>query len=164
MNRIADVLELLTTQHEEIDRLVAIVMDTPDLEDRHRVLDGLAAKLTTHLAIEQELLYPEAASFIAKDVHREVMAEHGEIKRILADLLWLEAEGRHFELRLSALRVLLDGHAAWQEDDLFVAIAEHVSPQRLAALSELLVAWPHPPALAIHAAWEHGARATSSRR
>lgn len=152
MNRIADVLELLTTQHEEIDRLVNLVMDTADLQERERILDGLATKLTTHLAIEQELLYPEAAGFIAKDVLREVMAEHGEIKRILADLLWLEPEGRHFELRLSALRVLLDGHAAWQEDDLFVQIAEHMSPQQLATLNESIVAWSDPPALAIQAA------------
>jgi hypothetical protein len=152
MNRISDVLELLTTQHEEIDRLVNLVMDTPDLEDRYRILDGLGTKLTTHLAIEQELIYPEAGALISIDVLREVMSEHGEIKRILADLLWLEPEGKHFETRLTALRHLLAGHTAYQEDDLFVQIAESLSPLKLAHLTETIQAWSDPPAFAIQAA------------
>lgn len=152
MTRIADVLELLTTQHEEIDRLVTLVAETSDVEDRYRLLDGLATKLTTHLAIEQELLYPELGGIVEPDVIREVLVEHGEIKRILADLVWLEPAGKHFETRLAMLKQLLSGHSAYQEHDLFVQVAERFCPVRLAAICETVHAWSDPPAFAVQAA------------
>lgn len=149
---ITDVLELLTQQHEEILRLVSSVREAPDVATRWPLLDELGTKLATHLGIEQELLYPELTGVVSVDVQREMMAEHVEIKRVLADLLWLEPEGEHFEQRLETFGQLLVGHVQWQEAELFVTVANAVSPVRITDLVETMRAWSNPPAFAIQAA------------
>ena len=137
MRPIRDALELLTDQHEELEFLVTQVQQTYDSD----AFDELADKLVVHLAIEQELFYPAIAQTIAAEVQRELLAEHVAIKRVLADLVWLGVEDREFGGRLTELATLLDGHAGWQEDELFLAVAEQLSAERLASLCNELKAF-----------------------
>ena len=141
MTRISDALELLTAQHEEIDELLAVVMTSTDAGARDRTLGVLADRLTAHLAIEQELVYPAVATVTAPGIVDELMAEHGEIKRVLAELLWFGLEDPANELRLGVLRGLLDGHCGWQEEQLFTTVAEAMSSRELAGLGAHIHAW-----------------------
>jgi len=137
MRPISDALELLTSQHEELDFLVTQVQQTYDSD----AFDELADKLVSHLALEQELFYPAVSSAIPNDVQRELLAEHVAIKRVLADLVWLGVDDKEFGSRLSDLASLLDGHCGWQEDELFTAVAETLTPDRLSALCNELKAF-----------------------
>lgn len=137
MRPIRDALELLTAQHEELEFLVTQVQQTYDSD----AFDELADKLVAHLAIEQELFYPAIAQTIATDVQRELLVEHVAIKRVLADLVWLGVDDQEFGSRLAELSILLDGHCGWQEDELFMTVAEKLSPERLAALCNELKAF-----------------------
>jgi hypothetical protein len=140
MTRISDALELLTAQHAELDALVAdVVAAGLDPQARARTLGELADKLTTHLAVEQELFYPSIGSVGARTmVMTEVIAEHVEIKRALADLLWIELDDADWLPRLTRLRDLLAGHTGWQEDILFEAVARTMSSESLAEIGEQL--------------------------
>ncbi|MDB4961159.1 MAG: Hemerythrin cation binding domain protein [Myxococcales bacterium] len=135
MNRIADALELLTTQHAEIDSLVAEISTSSSPSVRDQGIRELAEKLTLHLALEQELFYPAVAGALSDEVHTELMAEHVEIKRVLADLLWLESEDTRFARKLVALTSLLAWHTTWQERELFETTAEAMTAAQLADLS-----------------------------
>src|SRR6476661_2035292 len=90
MNRIVDALELLTAQHDEIDTLISELATSTNPSARNETINLLVEKLTLHLALEQELFYPAVASALSAEVREELRAEHTEIKRILADMLWLE--------------------------------------------------------------------------
>lgn len=140
MNRIADALEFLTAQHDEIDALLAELSTSTSIPVRTRAISALAETLTLHLAIEQELLYPVAPA-ISDEVRTELMSEHGEIKRVLADLLWVEVEDPRFAPKLVTLKTLLEWHEVWQEAQLFETIAESLRPDELAALGSRLHAW-----------------------
>jgi hypothetical protein len=135
MRHISDALELLTAQHEEIDELLAKVRETGDAE----TFDQLSDRVIAHLALEQELFYPVIAATITREVMGEVLLEHVSIKRVLAELVWLGVEDASFPSLLADLAGLLDGHAGWQEEQLFQTVAEQVPAETLAALGGQLV-------------------------
>lgn len=141
MQRISDALELLTAQHDEIEALIAEIADTANPDRRSQAITELADRVTVHLAAEQVLFYPSVSMMISSDVHAELLAEHAEIKRVLADLLWLESDDTRFARKLSALKSLIDCHATWQERDLFEAVVEARTEAELAALGTEITDW-----------------------
>lgn len=130
MRPITDALELLTAQHEEIDGLLAQARRTGDGTG----IAPLVARLVAHLALEQELLYPVVAPVMSRDVLDEVLREHLAIKLVLAELVWRGDDPPDVAANLTYLAALLAGHAGWQEQRLFVAAAEALSPETLAEL------------------------------
>lgn len=139
--QLTDVLALLTRQHDEIEALLVEVTVTGVVRMRASALSELADKLTLHLALEQELLYPATVGIVSDEVRREMMDEHQEIKRVLADLVWLEREDQRFARKLVALQVLLQWHEAWQEGELFPRIAAGLPALRHAELGLEVSSW-----------------------
>jgi len=134
MPRISDPLELLTQQHDDILGLLDILATNEQLGE-------LADLLTDHLAAEQTLLYPIVAGHIPKSVRDELVTEHVEIKRVLADLLWFGLEDLESAHRIAMLRALLRGHTSYQEDQLFELAAETLAPIDITVLGNRLQAW-----------------------
>ncbi|MBA3464901.1 MAG: hemerythrin domain-containing protein [Deltaproteobacteria bacterium] len=136
-----EALSLLVTQHDEIETLLVDISAATSPAIRTQALSELADKLTLHLAIEQEILYPAADPLISGDVRAEVAAEHQEIKRVLADLIWLEHEDQRFARKLVSLQNLLQWHEAWQEAELFERVARGLPAPRLEALGHEVSGW-----------------------
>lgn len=134
MKPISDALELLTAQHEEIAGLVSSLQAQRD----PRTLDHLVDKLVTHLAVEQMMLYPLAATAIRRDVLDEVHQEHAAIRQLLAELVWMGVDDPIFDDKLADLESLVWGHCGWQEDQLFQQLAERVGRDALAELGQRL--------------------------
>lgn len=141
MQRISDALELLTAQHDQIDALLSAIADTESAAQRSQLITELADQVTIHLAAEQELFYPAVSDLIDTDVHAELLSEHGEIKRVLAELLWQEHDAERAGHTLTQLRELLAVHATWQERELFETIAERRSISDLAELGSEITGW-----------------------
>ena len=139
--QLSDVLSLLTRQHDEIEALLVEATVADVVPMRASALAELADKLTLHLALEQELLYPATVGIVSDEVRDEMLAEHQEIKRVLADLIWLEREDQRFSRKLMALQVLLQWHESWQEDELFPRIAAGLPATRHAALVHDVSTW-----------------------
>src|SRR4051794_7257674 len=137
MNQIRDALELLTAQHQELDELCDRVARSRDAG----AFDELADKLTTHLAAEQELLYPLVARHVTNEVMSELLTEHIAIKRLLSELVWLGVHDDEFAELFTQMGDLLIGHAAWQEDELFTCAAEKIPSDRLADLGDAVAAF-----------------------
>ncbi len=130
MQPTTDALELLTSQHAVIDDLFDFVATLRDPD----ALSELADTLTSHLAVEQALLYASLSPLVPGEVLEELHAEHGEIKRTLADLVWFGVDDAEFDARLTRLGALLDGHVLYQEDHLFPTAASAMSIAQLAEL------------------------------
>ncbi|MGE5186863.1 MAG: hemerythrin domain-containing protein [Acidobacteriota bacterium] len=130
MQPTTDALELLTSQHAVIDDLFDFVATLRDPD----ALSELAAVLTSHLAVEQELVYASLSPPLPAEVLEELHAEHREIERTLAELVWLGVGDEGFDARLARLGALLDGHVLYQEDHLFPTAASAMSIAQLAEL------------------------------
>jgi len=130
-----DALEILAAQHAHIDGLLVALRAS---EAQRTLLVGeLADYVTAHLAAEQ-VLYPQLSATLSSVVHDELLVEHREIKRVLANLLWLDADDTRFEPTLETLVILLGGHIAWQDGQLFESVAEGLPSTTLAALGEMV--------------------------
>jgi len=140
MPRISDPLELLTQQHDDLLALLD-ALASPNETERARALDDLADQLPEHLAAEQELLYPCVAGYLAQPVREELVAEHTEIKRALGDLLWFGLDDADAPARIAELRTLVEGHAAYQDHELFENAAESLAPIDITVLGNRLHAW-----------------------
>jgi hypothetical protein len=152
MSRIADALELLTAQHDEIERLIAVVTTSGSPDARRRARVDLAELLPLHLALEQELFYPTMTSVISLEVLRELVAEHGEIRRILADMVVAEPDDDDAACELATLHELFEVHRAWQEAYLFQTVAEARDRLELALLADEMHAWVERMTTAVFAA------------
>lgn len=141
MDQLAAALALLSAQHDAIGGLLDELAISTDPARRTTAVMALADQLTLHLAAEQELLYPGAAAVISSEVLRELLTEHLEIKRVLADLLWLETDDSRFTVKLASLRRLVEMHEVWQESELFARVADGVDGVAGAMLAEQLRAW-----------------------
>jgi len=130
MKPISDALELLTAQHEQIEDLYEQVRQIGD----EAAYAELTDKLTTHLALEQELFYPAMRLKVSAAVMEELFAEHAVLKQLLAELAFLGMRDPGFRGKLAELGSMLYGHASWQEDELFTKAAESMSFDELAGL------------------------------
>ncbi len=135
-----DALELLTSQHAVIDDLFDFVATLRDPD----ALSELADVLTSHLAVEQELLYAALAPPLSREVLEELHAEHREIKRVLAQLVWFGVDDPDFDARLTELGALLDGHVLYQEDQLFPTAAAAMSYAQLAEVGRRIASETQP--------------------
>ena len=137
---ISDALELLTAQHEQIDDLFELFATLRDPD----ALDELADTLTLHLSVEHELLYPRLSPPLTREILDELTAEHDEIRRVLAELVWFGVSDAEFEPRLDWLGTLLEGHVGYQEDELFTRAAEAMTGAELVDLGTRLAASTAP--------------------
>jgi hypothetical protein len=86
-----DVLQILTSQHSEVDELFEKLESGKG--DRAGLFAQLADKLAAHAAVEEKIFYPAAMAPQTSDLLHESVEEHLEIKRLLADMLDLDPSG-----------------------------------------------------------------------
>jgi hypothetical protein len=115
-----DVPAFLTAQHEHIDLLIARLRAQPD---QPALVAELVEYVSAHLAVEHELLLPALRDQISAAVYAELLLEQQELKRALANLLWLDADDARFFATLALTESLFVGHAAYQHEELFDRLA-----------------------------------------
>lgn len=134
-----DVLELLESQHKEVDELIARIENRDG--NVRSLFTQLADKLAAHATVEEKLFYP---AVMAKDTEgqlREAVEEHLSIKRLLADLISLTPGDDAFFAKLKVLKEQIGHHAHKEEEQkLFPKVKDLLSDDERAALgNELLV-------------------------
>jgi iron-sulfur cluster repair protein YtfE (RIC family) len=128
-----DALELLTSQHSEVDALFETIEQGK--ADKAAAFAQLADKLAAHATIEEQIFYPAAMSKQTNDLLHESVEEHLEIKRTLADMLALDLESDEFKAKLSVLKENVSHHAHEEEEQkLFPMLRKQLSADVLGAL------------------------------
>src|SRR5690349_1062439 len=111
MDTTTNALELLTSQHDEVDELFAMIEKTDDAERKRGYFTELADKLAAHAKIEEMYFYPAVSAKQTRDLVVESTEEHLSIKRVLADLLELSCDDEHFDAKLKVLKEQVTHHA-----------------------------------------------------
>ena len=132
MKQIADALELLTAQHEDICLELSRVGTLAPSEWAHP-LGELADQVATHLAIEEQFL---STLGIAVDA-----LGHDELRSALADLLVVNLGSTAAAEQLARFTERWTAHAAAQDHSMFVALAELLAPDMLKDVGLQLGAW-----------------------
>lgn len=136
-----DVLQILTSQHSEVDDLFEqLESGSGDLAS---LFVQLADKLAAHSAVEEQLFYPAVMSKETSELLHESVEEHLEIKRMLADMLELdpEADADEFDAKLSVLKENVTHHAHEEEESkLFPMLRNELTADERAALGNDVLA------------------------
>jgi hemerythrin-like domain-containing protein len=82
----ADPLRILKADHREVERLLDRLSDSDEGSERQDALSELVTKLSLHMQIEEELVYPLVASEVGEDDEEEANIEHGLAREGLSKL------------------------------------------------------------------------------
>lgn len=134
-----DALELLASQHTEVDALFEQLEQGKG--DRRALFTELADKLAAHASIEEKVFYPTVMARHTKDLLHESVEEHLAIKRILADMITRRLDDDTFKAKLTVLKEQVSHHAHKEEEaKLFPEVKALFNEDERAALgNELLV-------------------------
>lgn len=134
-----DVLELLESQHKEVDLLFESIENKQG--DRRALFTELADKLAAHATVEEKIFYPAVMAKDTQDLLQEAVQEHLSIKRVLADLITLSPSDDEFDSKLKVLKEQVTHHAHEEEEGkLFPKVRSLLTRDERAALgNEVLV-------------------------
>lgn len=130
-----DALELLKSQHDEVEMLMEQIEDSDDSEEKEELFRELADKLAAHATMEEKLFYPAVMSEGTADHLLEATEEHLAAKRVLADMLEMDVDDERFDAKLSVLKEAVRHHARDEEESiLFPQIRRMFNKDELAGL------------------------------
>ncbi len=128
MKAIADALELLTAQHEEISADIT-GLDTLVDQDLARALGELADKIATHLFVEGEL---------RAQLHLVEAKDSDALYHCLEEIFAARLDSTDVRDRIRDLETVFQTHATSQDDGTFMALADTISPEMLEQLGTRL--------------------------
>lgn len=149
-----DAIQLLTTDHAEVEQMFTQVESLPEGEGRDRLVEGIVRELSMHAAIEEQVLYPVMRTAVpdGETLVQEAVDEHQQVKETLAAI---ERAGSSVER--DPLLVQLVGnvrhHVEEEESELFPKLRASVGREelremggKLAAAKKMAPTHPHPNA------------------
>jgi hemerythrin superfamily protein len=130
-----DVVDFLTSQHEQIKALFAETLDHSGKE-RERAFIELRRLLAVHETAEEEIVHPRAKRKIPdgdKVVGKRLEEEH-EAKTVLGELEQLDVDADEFTDKLTKLRDAVLEHAEHEEKEEFSQLNEELDEKELERL------------------------------
>ncbi len=134
-----DILEILTSQHREVDALFDALLSG---EGKRSVLfTELADKLAAHATVEEKLFYPAVMARDTSELLHESVEEHLSIKRVLSDLISMRLSDEQFRAKLTVLKEHVSHHAHKEEEaKLFPKVKKLFDADERAALGNEVLA------------------------
>ena len=137
-----DALELLTEQHDEVEDLISQIEDSDDAGKKEELFRELADKVAAHATMEEKIFYPSVLTEATSELLLESTEEHLAVKRVLADMLELDADDERFDAKLTVLKEHIRHHARDEEEGkLFPQLRRQLSAETLAGLGNEMLAF-----------------------
>lgn len=130
----ADVVELITSDHREVERLFDVLKNKPD--SRALNLPVLATLLVAHSRAEEAEVYPAAAHEAGAGGEVEhSQEEHAEAEKLLEQLQSADPNSGQFDRLLKELADAVTHHVEEEESEVLPAMRKGLSQQRLSQLA-----------------------------
>ena len=131
-------IKLLKHQHREVEALFNQMHKARTGGPRRTVFEKIADALAVHSTIEEKHFYPAVKERTTETILRESVEEHLAIKRVIADLLQLDAEDETFAAKIKVLEDEVEHHAAEEEETLFPRVEQMFDDEALESLGEAM--------------------------
>ena len=114
-----DAIELLTTQHAEVEALFEKLDQETDETSCHELIGRLVDRLTMHTALEEEIFYPALAALPGgTGMSAHARDEHRNVKTMLDGFRDPHLQKAGCLERLHELRRTVEHHVAEEEQDM----------------------------------------------
>lgn len=135
-----DAIGLLESQHREVEDLFEEFEEASGNQKKRAIFEQIADKLAVHAGIEEKDFYPAVKAEDTEDLLLEALEEHLAAKRVIADLLALDASDETFEAKVKVLKEQIEHHVEEEEDELFPQVKKLFDEEALEALGQQMVA------------------------
>jgi len=129
-------VDMLESQHREVEDLFAKLGKADRGDRKQKLFAQIADKLAVHASIEEEAFYPAVKAKRTEDILLESLEEHLGIKRVLADLIDLDASDETFDAKTKVLQEQVEHHVGEEEDDLFPKVKKIFEEETLIAIAQ----------------------------
>ena len=114
-----DAIAMLKKQHREVAALFKQLEKAKSAKPRRDIFEKIADALAVHATIEERHFYPAVMKTQTEDLLLEAVEEHLEIKRVISDMLDMDAEDDQFAAKATVLQEDIEHHVKEEETDLF---------------------------------------------
>jgi hemerythrin-like domain-containing protein len=132
-------IKLLEDDHKDLKQLMEQGEDTTEraVKTRAAVLQELAAKLTAHEKIEEDIFYPPLKEHPkAKDIVLEGYQEHHVADLIMAELKDMDEDDERWGAKFKVLKENIEHHIEEEEGEMFKTARSVFSSEELEELGE----------------------------
>jgi hemerythrin superfamily protein len=150
-----DVVDILTSDHQDMIALIGQIKSSPDVSERRDVADTLTAEIMRHAVAEEMYVYPAIKDHVPngpEEVEHD-KKEHDEIVKLLKKLEKAEPSDQAFMDLVHELEAQLTHHASDEESEQFPKLRLHIPREKLVDIGEkvqkakkLAPTRPHPSA------------------
>ena len=149
----ADVTEILSRQHREVESLFEQFDTSRTADRRGDIAREIVETLSKHAAVEEMTVYPEIADDVGEHDADSLRHEHQQLKEVLATIDDLDADDPEFAERVHQAGRLVREHVEEEENQVFPRFRSAVSKEKLDELGDKIEShWsaapthPHPNA------------------
>lgn len=133
-------IDKLKADHRAVEELFEAFEKARTADRKRALFEQIADKLAVHAAIEENHFYPAAKEKDTEDLLLEAAEEHLSVKRLIADLLRLDAKDDTFAAKVKVLQEQVAHHVKEEEKELFPAVKKLLDAETLDELEEDMVA------------------------
>jgi hemerythrin superfamily protein len=126
-----DAIEMLKKEHRAVEELFKKFESAKGANQKRKTFEEIADALAVHAAIEEQHFYPAVKENPTEDLVLEAVEEHLEIKRVIADLLDMEASDDAFEAKVKVLQEDVEHHVEEEETELFPKVRKLFDEEQL---------------------------------
>ena len=131
-----NVIELLKTDHDKVDKLFQKVKANPD-SDNTGLFEQIRAELEVHTEVEETIFYPyliENGDEELKKITEEGIEEHRQAKMFLNELSGLTENSEKFDPKMKVLMEDIQHHVQEEEGQMFRMVEEQFDEATLEEL------------------------------
>ncbi len=135
-----DAIEMLEKQHHEVEAKFKKFKGLGEsaTKTKRTLVDEISDALTMHATIEEKHFYPAVKAKRTEDILLESLEEHLGIKRLLADLLTLDAADETFDAKVTVLEEQVDHHVKEERTDLFPKVKKLFDKEELTRIAQTM--------------------------
>jgi hemerythrin superfamily protein len=131
-------IKLLKHQHREVEVLFKQLHKARLGGPRRSLFEKIADALAVHAAIEEKHFYPSVKEKTTEGILLESVEEHLAMKRVIADLLQLDANDETFAAKVKVLEDEVEHHVGEEEETLFPRVERMFDDEALESLGEAM--------------------------
>lgn len=144
IERPLDAISMLQQQHRLVERIfdhLERLGGSRDRRNKERLFAELAEALLGHAIVEERIFYTAAEEALGeRPFLLHAAEEHLSVKRILADLVDLDAGDETFDAKLRCLKEQVLLHVGEEESQLFPRVRRALDEDQLLALAQEMTA------------------------
>ena len=128
-------IEMLKKEHRAVEKLFETFESAKGSGQKRKAFEEIADALAVHAAIEERHFYPAVKEKSTEDLLLEAAEEHLEIKRVIADLLAMDASEDTFEAKVTVLKENVEHHVEEEEKELFPKVGKLFDEEQLETIA-----------------------------